>query len=136
MVAERIWRAWEEPRGRSLADVEAELEASTCATGFPFTLVALEGREFAGTVSGIAHDLDTRPRLTPWVASLWVEPHARKQGLGRQLVSEARARLLELHDEIYLYAIGDLRTYYVSQGWSLVEEDHGPMRVDIFRMRR
>jgi hypothetical protein len=39
----------------------------------PLTLVAIEDGKPVGTVCLMAHDMDTRPELTPWLASLYVE---------------------------------------------------------------
>lgn len=48
--------------------------------GIPFCLVAEEGGVYIGSVLVIENDLDARPDYTPWIAALWVEPHARKRG--------------------------------------------------------
>ncbi|HTM79242.1 MAG TPA: GNAT family N-acetyltransferase, partial [Devosia sp.] len=73
VVADRIWRAWWQPDGAALADVEQALGAVLDAHGFPFNLVATEDDKFLGTVTAIASDLAARPDLSPWIAALWVE---------------------------------------------------------------
>lgn len=135
-VADRIWRAWSKPCGESLAEVEQELAGVVAAATFPFTLVATSDGVFAGTVTAIATDLDERPELTPWIASLWVDPPFRGSGIARALVDRATmAMFAQGFPHIYLYAIPELRTFYRHLGWHLQEERFGKLGVDIFIRR-
>jgi hypothetical protein len=83
LVADRIWRAWWEPSGATLADVEDALGAVIAAESFPFTLVALCGDRFVGTVTAIQSDIAARPDLGPCIAALWVEPEMRGRNAGQ-----------------------------------------------------
>ncbi|MBU1305632.1 MAG: GNAT family N-acetyltransferase [Alphaproteobacteria bacterium] len=132
-IADRLWHAWGQFSGETLADEVAALEAVVAAPAFPFTLVALVDGAFAGTVSGIASDLDERPELGPWVASLWVEPGHRGAGIARTLVEQATATLFaQGNTRVYLYAIPPLQALYLGMGWTLVEEKFGKLGVDIY----
>lgn len=133
IVADRLWRAWGKPDGDPLRDVELELAETLAAPDFPFILVATIDGQFAGTVSAIATDLPERPELTPWVASLWVEPEFRRAGVARALIEHAvQAMFAQHHKLIYLYAIPELQPLYLRLGWTLVEPRFGRLGVDIF----
>lgn len=132
-VADRIWRAWWEPNGAALADVETALSESLGPAGFPFSLIAVVDGVFAGTASAIASDLEARPNLGPWIAALWVEPTYRGQGVGEALILEAVARLrAQGFDKIYLCARARLRQYYLARGAMLLEQGVGGDELDIF----
>src|SRR4051812_20450451 len=55
----------------------------------PLTLVAAEGNEPVGSVSLVESDLTGWDHLTPWLASLYVRPDWRGQGIGKLLVGHA-----------------------------------------------
>ena len=132
-VSDRIWRAFWEPYDSSRADLDAALDEVVAAQGFPFTLVAHWGDQFAGTVTAIQSDISARPHLGPCIAALWVEPEARRQGVARQLVAAALHRLAELgHRQAYLPAKPHLRDFYVRGGWTLLEQQVGDDSLDVF----
>jgi predicted N-acetyltransferase YhbS len=132
-VSDRIWRAFWEPYGSSRADLDSALGEVLAAQGFPFTLVAHRGDQFAGTVTAIQSDIAARPHLGPCIAALWVEPEARGQGVARQLVATALQRLAELgHRQAYLPAKPHLRDFYTRGGWTLMEQQVGDDHLDVF----
>ena len=88
-VADRIWRASWKEIGYPLDYITGRLNENLNAEPLPLALVAHNGAEFLGTASVIASDLEERPQLTPWVAAVWVEPHARSRGAGGALVERA-----------------------------------------------
>jgi GNAT superfamily N-acetyltransferase len=51
----------------------------------PSTFVA-RGTHLMGSAAIIESDMDTRPELTPWLASVYVSPEFRNQGIGSRLV--------------------------------------------------
>ncbi|KEZ75852.1 GNAT family N-acetyltransferase [Salinisphaera hydrothermalis] len=90
--------------------------------GVPSTFVAwLDGRP-VGTASLVAHDMKTRTDLTPWLASVYVEPTARGRGVASALVrrveNEARSAGLA---HFYLYT-PDQQRLYARLGWEPVEQ--------------
>ena len=134
-VAERIWRAGWAPNGATLAIVEEALVDIGAAEGFPFTLVALDGDVFLGTISGIQSDIVVRPDLGPCIADFWIEESARAKGVGGALLDRASERIGDAgFDCAYLAADRTLRPYYERHGWTLTEEGVGPNGVDIFRV--
>jgi predicted N-acetyltransferase YhbS len=132
-VADRIWRAWWEPHGASVEDVQHALGEVLESPGFPFTLVATEYGQFIGTVTAIVSDMAERPELSPWIAALWVEPDWRGQGVARALLDHAAHLLAGFgHATAYLCARPSLRPFYSGLDWRLIEENAGPHGLDIF----
>ena len=83
--------------------------------------VAVSGGKLLGSASLIPHDMDSRMELTPWLASVFVDPELRKQGIGsalvRYVVEEARSRG---YQTIYLYT-PDRISFYEGLGWTFME---------------
>ncbi|MEO5808271.1 GNAT family N-acetyltransferase [Devosia sp.] len=131
VVADRIWNAFWQPA--PLSAVETALHEVIAAAEFPFTLAALDGEQFLGTVTCIASDMDERPLLGPWIAALWVEPEARKSGVARTLVDTAVVKLLSQGNRsIYLYCKPQMREFYVRLGWEVLEDEVGEGRSVVF----
>ncbi len=133
-VADRIWRAWHAPRGATLAHLRERLSENMGGAPLPKAFVAHDGPKFLGTISLIASDLDERPQYTPWAAALWVEPGARRAGVGTALLRRAAsAALASGAQDVYLCAQERLCAYYLNRGWRLVETEAGPRRLSIMR---
>lgn len=89
--------------------------------GIPTTFVACEGDELLGSASLVDSDLDIRPELTPWLASVFVAPAARNQGVGTMLVQRVMQEARELGvPQLYLFTL-DRERLYAGLGWQLVE---------------
>lgn len=132
-VANRIWRAWWQPNGYPLEYISTRLRENMDATPIPFALVAHDGERFLGTSSVIASDLEERPQLTPWVAAVWVEEVARKQGVGAALVNRAAQDCFALGViRAYLCARPAMTEFYEGLGWTLIERDVGPHQLGVF----
>ena len=133
-VADRIWREWHEPRGATLDHLRARLTENMAGAPIPTAFVAHDGPKFFGTISLIASDLDERPQYSPWAAALWVEPEARRSGVGEALLQHvAAAALNNGENALYLCAREAISGYYLSRGWRLVETAVGPRRLSILR---
>jgi predicted N-acetyltransferase YhbS len=87
----------------------------------PTTVVALSGGRPLGSASLIAHDMDTRMELSPWLASVYVAPEHRGRGIGSALVQRivAQARALGF-EHLYLFT-PDKERFYARLGWSVLE---------------
>jgi GNAT superfamily N-acetyltransferase len=87
----------------------------------PRTLVLLIDDEPVGTASLAAHDLEERPDLTPWLAGVFVAPHARGRGYAAQLVAavEGEARKASILT-LWLYT-NTAERIYARIGWQTVE---------------
>jgi hypothetical protein len=83
-VADRMWRAWWQPKGHSFSQVSVSLRTMLKdRKPIPFGLVAHKNDLFLGSTLGIASDLEERPDYTPWVAAVWTEPEHRGKDIGR-----------------------------------------------------
>ena len=125
-VADRVWRAWWRDDGVPLAALRARLDESlgVPVAGIPSSFVAHRGGAFLGTAALIASDMEARPELTPWVAALWVEPVARRQGIGRALAAHAaQAAFTAGHPRVHLCATPENAPYYLKLGWTRIEAD-------------
>jgi GNAT superfamily N-acetyltransferase len=133
VVADRIWRAWWKEIGTPLDYITDRLQENLNAEPIPIALVAHNGAEFLGTASVIASDLEERPQFTPWVAAVWVEPHARSRGVGGALVERAaRDCFARGSARAYLCARPALTGFYERLGWIPVECDVGKHGLTVF----
>jgi N-acetylglutamate synthase-like GNAT family acetyltransferase len=131
-VADRVWRAWWEPRGHPLAYIAGRLQENMNETPIPFALVAHAGTTFAGTASVIVSDMEERPHYSPWVAAVWVDPEYRGRGIGAALVEQAaQACFLLRVERVYLCALPARRDFYSRRGWTLIEEDVGESQLSV-----
>ena len=88
---------------------------------FPYSLVALEGEKYIGTVSIFEQDIKERSHYTPCLASLYVEQDYRKNGIGTQLINEVTKIVRNLgYKEIFLKT-ETARKFYERIGWTYLE---------------
>lgn len=94
VVARWIWEEWGRPNGRPIERTLGRVASRTAQVGLEQCFVVLEGDTPAGTASLVAEDSDSRPDLTPWLASVFVDPAFRGRGHARVLVTavESAAR--------------------------------------------
>lgn len=98
----------------------------------PTTLIALEDGDWLGSVSLLQNDHDDIRQFSPWLASLYVKPAARRHGVGRQLVARCVEEAAALKvSTLYLYCT-DAVGYYRSLGWHVQGElPLGPLQVTV-----
>lgn len=117
------------------ADYLAEL-ARHGAEGIPHTRVALakDGRAL-GSASLVAEDIDGDPR-TPWLASVFVSPDARGQGIGAALVGAIEAAAARLGTERLWLFTPDRQRLYAALGWQEEElRDYRTQRITVMSKR-
>jgi N-acetylglutamate synthase-like GNAT family acetyltransferase len=69
----------------------------------------------------IAADMTVRPELTPWLASVYVIPEARRRGVGSALVRRVMDEMDALGiDQLYLFT-PDQVPFYRRLGWAPLE---------------
>lgn len=87
----------------------------------PLTVVAHDKGTLLGSASLIAHDMNTRMELTPWLAGVFVAPEHRRRGIGAALVRRIVAEAARLNlPVLYLYTVHSEK-FYATLGWSLQE---------------
>lgn len=131
-AASWLWAEWARRKGRTLAMVTARLAARAEPEQ---TFVALLDGVPVATASLVNADLDTRPDLSPWLASVFVDPPFRGQG-------HAAALVRRVEDAARAQGVGTLWLYtqhaaglYAKLGWETVgpEMDRG---ISVTLMRR
>lgn len=102
----------------------AELLTHTRRDTVPLTLVAIDGSEVLGSASLVTEDLPGWEHLTPWLASVFVSPATRGQGVGTQLVCEAARTAQRLGvARLHLFTPGQA-DFYRRLGWRELANAH------------
>jgi len=83
----------------------------------PSTFIALEAEVPLGSAALVAHDMDTHPDLSPWLASVFVAPQRRRQGIGSALVRRVVEAATALDVETLYLCTPDREDFYASMGW-------------------
>ncbi|SRR5690606_25714268 len=108
--------------GQTLAKRVALLELEAVDGDLPLAWVARDGDELLGSASLVESDLELRPEMKPWLASVFVAPEHRQRGIGGALVRFIAAQARERgFPAIYLYTPDQMR-FYERLGWSEIEK--------------
>lgn len=113
------WEAFFQARGRPWDDTLAAARhtASLADAVMPKTFVLMVDGEPAGTASLVAHDLDERPDLTPWLAGVVVPAAFRGRGHVGQLIRAVEdAASAAGYGTLWLYTNSADRVY-ARAGW-------------------
>ena len=87
----------------------------------PTVVIGLLGNELCGSGMLVANDMDSRPKLTPWLAGLYVAPAHRRKGYGTKLIERIVQEAAALQAQVlYLYTPSS-EQYYSGRGWSVME---------------
>jgi GNAT superfamily N-acetyltransferase len=115
------WQEWSRGKEPFEAALSRAQLASAAGLKIPQTFVLLVDNEPVGTASLTAHDLEERPDLTPWLASVFVVPEARGRGYAAALVAavEGEARRQSI-STLWLYT-NTAERIYARVGWRTVE---------------
>lgn len=107
--------------GATLESRLQRYQASIETDSLPEIFVAYTGTILSGSVTLAKDDLDTRPFLTPWLASLYVTPDSRGQGIASQLIHFVVNYAKDNHyKNIYLFT-EDQTEFYQHRGWHFIE---------------
>lgn len=89
----------------------------------PAMYIALEGMELLGTAALVESDMDSHPELTPWLASVFVNPAYRKRGIGAALVNKvAEVSAHQGITALYLFT-PDQEHFYARLGWQFIAQE-------------
>ena len=122
VVAQWNWSEWSDLLPvASCAAFAAGLHAHTRRDGIPITFLTLEDGTPVGTSSLLTDDLETRPELTPWLASIYVVPARRGSGLGTRLVQHAVAAARTFGIATLYLNTPAQQTFYERLGWEFLE---------------
>lgn len=108
--------------GSALEEREARVRGRLGKGTIPTTFVALVDGVLAGSASLVEHDMDVRPDLTPWLASVFVAPEFRRKGIGAALVERITEEAQALGvAQVYLFTL-DQQRLYARSGYVELEE--------------
>ncbi|WGI24397.1 GNAT family N-acetyltransferase [Halomonas alkaliantarctica] len=122
VVAGWIFEAWGHLHpGLTLEQAIDRTKAKCGQAGVPSIFVATQGAVPVATASLVADDMSIRHELTPWLASVFVLPKWRGQGIASALVRRVEAEATASgFDRFYLYT-PDQQALYRQLGWQDVE---------------
>lgn len=108
----------------SLERVEKTLHGQLNTRAMPLTYVAFQDGQAVGMASLTAHD-GIRPDLTPWLASLVIDPFYQSRGIGPKLIQAIKEKAMEFgFKELYLFALDEtIPEYYGRLGWKRIGDD-------------
>lgn len=135
-IAEWLFTEWgRHLPNRSVATAEAALRQNANSEGLPATVIAVEEGKPVGVARLVESDLQSRPDLNPWLASVYVPEYKRNQGIGSILCSEVVNIAKQLgFARLYLFT-PDRSAFYERQGWSVVgHERHCDMEVTLMKI--
>lgn len=87
----------------------------------PTVLIAFSGETLLGSAMLVAHDMDTRTDLSPWLAGVFVAPGHRCCGIGEKLVERVVEEAGALGgSRLYIYTPSS-EGFYTRLGWKVFE---------------
>lgn len=108
--------------GKTLEDRVFKLRKIAQTDDVPFMVVAVDNGQLVGSAALALEDMQTRKDLTPWLASVFVKPEFRKNGVATVLVRHIEDKATELGvKKLFLYT-EHARGLYVKLGWSDIEQ--------------
>ncbi|MGH7557899.1 MAG: GNAT family N-acetyltransferase [Gemmatimonadota bacterium] len=99
----------------------ARLEARATRRGIPVGFVAVDGDQLLGSASLVHNDLETRPEIGPWLASVYVPPEHRRRGVASALVRRVIDEAGDLEVPLLYLWTTDQERLYARLGWRPVE---------------
>ncbi|WP_111413490.1 GNAT family N-acetyltransferase [Billgrantia lactosivorans] len=90
--------------------------------GVPSVFVAMDGDQPVGTAALMARDMDDRPDLTPWLASVFVLPEWRGQGIATRLIRRVEQEAAACGTRRFYLFTPDQQALYRRLGWCDHEE--------------
>jgi predicted N-acetyltransferase YhbS len=113
-----------------------QLRERSGKTSIPLTIVALDQGTAIGAASILEKDLDSRPDLTPWVASVAVRSDYHRQGVGTALMKRIEVEAAKLGiKKLYLFT-PDMEAFYSTLDWVTVGREVFKERFDVTLMEK
>ena len=90
----------------------------------PAMYIAVDGSALMGTAALVESDMDSHTELSPWLASVFVNPDYRQRGVGAALVKKVmeEARIQGI-SPLYLFT-PDQQRFYESLGWEFIAHEN------------
>lgn len=107
--------------GRTLQQRIKTMQAYLSDDLVPSTYIA-KGPELMGSAAIIVNDMETSPELTPWLASVFVAPAYRNQGIGSRLVKHVMQQAHAAGIARLFLFTPDRVSFYRRLGWQTLIE--------------
>lgn len=105
-----------------LAAAEAEFHSQTELPGLPATWLAFDAEVLVGSISALPVDTPELADIPgPWLASFYIVPAVRGQGVAQALMAEAAAGVAALGYRQWALFTPEHEAYYARHGWLLQE---------------
>ncbi len=108
--------------GKTLEKRMKNMQDHLAGEKIPKTFVAVKDEEILGSAAIVVSDMDDRPDLTPWLASVFVDKDKRRQGTGAKLVNKVVKYAEGIGVETLYLFTPDKEKFYTSLGWETIEE--------------
>lgn len=125
LVAKWMFETWGHYNPHaSYEKTELKLRAHLNKDQLPITYIALDDEQPVGTGSLRITD-GIRPDLMPWLASLFVLPEHRGNGIAQSLIDQIKEKAQQLeYSTLYLLAFDqNIPQWYEKLGWKMIGED-------------
>ncbi|EPC01874.1 hypothetical protein L861_19680 [Litchfieldella anticariensis FP35 = DSM 16096] len=120
-VARWTYAEWGYLHPEESAEMYCKAFIAQCGdAGVPSVFVAMHDDRPVGTASLVEDDLSVRRELTPWLASVFVLPEWRGQGIASRLVQRVEHEARECGMERFYLFTPDQQALYCRLGW----QDH------------
>jgi len=107
---------------KTLEDRVLKLREAARSSDVPFFVVGIDDEQLIGSAALVNEDMRTRKDLSPWLASVFVKPEHRNNGIATSLVRHIEDKAKERGiKKLYLYT-EHARTLYSKLGWYDLEE--------------
>lgn len=137
-VANWIYSEFVVKSEKSLQKLEQIIEyfKNTNLTSFPITLIAVAENKRVGTISIFENDLKIQNDLTPWLASLYVSPQYRGQGIAEKLINRVQEVVKGLGFKTLYLRTEHTSEYYRRLGWEYVYKtnDEKGQETEVFKI--
>jgi GNAT superfamily N-acetyltransferase len=100
----------------------ARLKCNPNAGLIPSTFVAQKDG-LLGSAAIVENDLESKPELSPWLASVFVFPEHRGQGIGSALVKYVMERAKEAGIPVLYLFTPDKEPFYLKLGWETLSRE-------------
>ena len=108
--------------GKTLDDRVVKLQHMAQSDDIPFMVVAVDDGRLIGSAALALEDMRTRKDLSPWLASVFVKPQFRNNGIATTLVRHIETAAMRRGiEKLFLYT-EHARGLYLKLGWSDIEQ--------------
>lgn len=121
--------AWHHHEWASLnpgQSLQHRIDKMQCYLGdalIPGTFIAKENDQLIGSAAIVEHDMDNKPELSPWLASVFVDPRYRRKGVGTSLILHVMNKAKEAGIKtLYLFTPNE-EAFYEKLGWSTINNE-------------